>query len=65
MFNEAMEPSAVAVPFGMGHTSGGRYAEGVGVNPYEIIAEVSDPFWGKPAKAATRVKIQKTARRVG
>jgi anaerobic selenocysteine-containing dehydrogenase len=65
MFNEAMEPSAVAVPFGLGHTSGGRYAEGVGVNPYEIIAEVSDPFWGKPTKAATRVKIQKAARRVG
>jgi anaerobic selenocysteine-containing dehydrogenase len=65
MFNEAMEPSAVAIPFGMGHTSGGRYAEGVGVNPYEILAEVTDPHWGKPARAATRVKIEKAGRKVG
>jgi anaerobic selenocysteine-containing dehydrogenase len=63
VFNEMLEPHAVAVPFGMGHTSGGRYAKGVGVNPYEILAEVCDPLWGRPAKAATRVRIEKSGRK--
>ena len=57
-----LEPQTIAIPFGMGHTSGGRYAKGVGVNPYEILAEVSDGLWGKPAKLATRVKIDKLER---
>ncbi|HLG18460.1 MAG TPA: molybdopterin-dependent oxidoreductase [Bdellovibrionota bacterium] len=64
VFNEALEPHTVAVPFGMGHTSGGRYAKGVGVNPYEILTEVSDVLRGKPAKVATRVKIEKSERKV-
>ncbi len=64
VFNEALEPNAVAVPFGMGHTSGGRYAKGVGVNPYEILVEVSDVLWGRPAKLGTRVKIQKAEGKV-
>lgn len=62
VFSEMLEPHTIAVPFGMGHTSGGRYAKGVGVNPYEIVAEVSDNLWGKPAGMATRVKIQKTGK---
>ncbi len=62
IFNEVLEPETIAVPFGLGHTSGGRYAKGVGVNPYEILAEVSDNLLGKPAKMATRVKIQKSER---
>jgi anaerobic selenocysteine-containing dehydrogenase len=62
VFNEVLEPQTIAIPFGMGHTSGGRYAKGAGVNPYEILAEVSDRLWGKPAKLATRVKIDKSER---
>jgi anaerobic selenocysteine-containing dehydrogenase len=62
VFNEVLEPQTIAMPFGMGHTSGGRYAKGVGVNPYEILAEVSNNLWGKPAKMATRVKIHKPER---
>jgi len=62
VINEALEPHVVAVPFGMGHTSGGRYAKGIGVNPYNILSEDCDYLWGKPAKACTRVKIAKTRR---
>ena len=59
VFNEATEPYTVAIPFGLGHTSCGRYAEGVGVNPYEILVAVSDNLLGKPATLATRVKIER------
>lgn len=62
VLSEMLEPGTIAIPFGMGHTSGGRYAKGVGVNPYEILSEVSDTLCGKPAKLATRVKIQKSER---
>ncbi|MFQ5512389.1 MAG: molybdopterin-dependent oxidoreductase, partial [Candidatus Krumholzibacteriia bacterium] len=62
VFNEMLEPETVAVPFGQGHTSGGRYAKGVGVNPYEILAEMSDDVWGRPVRMATRVKIRKSER---
>ncbi|MFQ5792353.1 MAG: molybdopterin dinucleotide binding domain-containing protein, partial [Acidobacteriota bacterium] len=62
VLSEVLQPQTIAIPFGMGHTSGGRYAKGIGVNPYEILAEVSDNLWGRPAKMATRVKLQKTER---
>jgi anaerobic selenocysteine-containing dehydrogenase len=59
VFNEAMEPHAIAIPFGLGHTSGGRYARGIGVNPYEIMSEVADPLWARPTRLSTRVRIEK------
>lgn len=59
VFSEGLQPHSVAVPFGLGHTSCGRYARGIGVNPYEILAETSDHLFGKPATMATRVKIEK------
>jgi anaerobic selenocysteine-containing dehydrogenase len=59
VFNEALEPQCIAVPFGLGHTSGGRFAKGIGVNPYDILAVRSDHLFGKPATLATRVSIQK------
>ena len=57
---ELLEPRTIAIPFGMGHTSSGRYAKGVGVNPYEIAVQTSDRLWGRPVKMATRVKIHKS-----
>lgn len=63
VYNELLEPHTVAVPFGLGHTSGGRYASNIGVNPYEILSEQIDPLWGRPAVAATRVHIRKSKRR--
>jgi anaerobic selenocysteine-containing dehydrogenase len=59
VFNEALEPHCIAVPFGLGHTSYGRYAKGIGVNPYEILGLRSDHLFGKPATLATRVAIHK------
>lgn len=64
VINPALEPSVVAVPFGMGHTAGGRYAKGVGINPYEILVERVDPLWGRPMKSTTTVRISHSRRKL-
>ena len=61
VLNPMMDPWAVAVPFGMGHTAGGRYARGRGVNPYELLQEVTVPAWGRPAKGVTKVTIARAS----
>ena len=50
-------PSVVSIPFGLGHTSYGRYAEGHGANPNSILNNLYDKITGKPALQATKVKI--------
>lgn len=50
-------PSAVGIPFGLGHTSYGRYAKGFGVNPTSIIKNHYDLINGLPALHATKVRI--------
>jgi anaerobic selenocysteine-containing dehydrogenase len=50
-------PSVVAIPFGMGHSSYGRYAKGHGVNPNLIMRNLYDLVSGKPALEATKVRI--------
>ncbi len=54
-----MHPDAVAVPLGQGHTVG-RYAKGVGVNPFAILSPLYDEASGELAMYSTRVKILKT-----
>jgi anaerobic selenocysteine-containing dehydrogenase len=49
--------NVVSVPFGLGHTSYGRYASGYGVNPNTIIRDEYDRISGKPALDSTRVRI--------
>lgn len=62
--NPAMAPDIAAVPLGRGHTAYGRYAEGHGVNPLEIIAPQTDSETGALAWAATRARIEKTSQKV-
>jgi anaerobic selenocysteine-containing dehydrogenase len=50
-------PAVVSIPFGLGHTSYGRYAKGFGVNPNSIINNTYDMISGRPALQATKVKI--------
>ena len=49
--------NVVSIPFGLGHTSYGRYAKGFGVNPNSIMRNLYDSLSGKPALQATKVKI--------
>lgn len=55
--SQAIVPNVIAIPFGLGHTSYGRYAKGHGVNPHWIIRNLYDLISGKPALEATKAKI--------
>lgn len=59
IINPGVMPDVVAVPFGLGHTSFGRYANGHGVNPNSIMKSQYDSINGNPALQATRVKISR------
>jgi len=54
-----IHPEAIAVPLGQGH-SVGRYAKGIGVNPFTILAPSFEPASGELALYATRVKVRST-----
>jgi molybdopterin-containing oxidoreductase family iron-sulfur binding subunit len=61
--NPATAPGTVSVPMGQGHSSFGRYAEGVGSNVMDVLDAVSDESTGAFAWGATRVRLEKTGRR--
>jgi anaerobic selenocysteine-containing dehydrogenase len=50
-------PGVVAIPFGLGHTSGGRYARDHGVNPHAVMKGLQDRLSGRESRHATRVRI--------
>jgi anaerobic selenocysteine-containing dehydrogenase len=52
-------PNVVNIPFGMGHTSGGRWTKGLGANPYQLLGDNFDPLTGNPIGRSIRVKIYK------
>jgi molybdopterin-containing oxidoreductase family iron-sulfur binding subunit len=59
----AIHPDCVAIPLGQGHTEYGRYAKGVGVNPYHILDAKYDAKTGELATFATDVNVVKVADR--
>jgi molybdopterin-containing oxidoreductase family iron-sulfur binding subunit len=52
-------PDVLSIPFGEGHGSGGRWARGLGENPYRLLDVDLDPSTGYPISGSTRVKIYK------
>lgn len=58
----AIRPDVIAIPFGQGHTAYGRYAEGRGVNPFDLLGSKSNEA-GDLAFAGMKVKIEKTGRK--
>jgi len=58
-----IHPEAVAIPLGQGHTEYGRYAKGIGVNPYSILEPKFDAKTGELATYATNVQVTKVADR--
>jgi anaerobic selenocysteine-containing dehydrogenase len=52
-------PDVVNIPFGEGHQSGGRWAKGLGENPYRLLQDDRDPLTGYPMNGITRVRIYK------
>lgn len=59
--NPALHPGVVAMPMGQGHEAYGRYAEGRGVNPLDIVEPLEVAGTGGLAWAATRVKLAKAS----
>lgn len=57
-----IQEDTVSIPLGQGHTGFGRYADGVGVNPYKILNPVYDQKTGELALYATRVSIRNTGK---
>jgi len=54
---------AVAIPLGQGHSEYGRYAKGIGVNPFSILTASFDGKTGELATYATDVKVSKIENR--
>jgi anaerobic selenocysteine-containing dehydrogenase len=53
-------PDIVAIPAGLGHTEGGRWAAGVGTNAEALVSsDYTDALSGLVARQAVRVKIYK------
>ncbi len=49
----------IAIPFGFGHKSGGRWCKGIGENPAELVNAQPDPLTGKSLWTATRATIRR------
>ena len=41
----AIRPDTIAIPFGQGHTAYGRYAEGRGANPVDLLGLKLNAGW--------------------
>lgn len=57
--SEGIHPDVVAIPFGQGHYSYGKWQKGIGANPNEIIGLDYDNLSGQSVFFNTRVKIYK------
>jgi len=58
-----IQRQSIGIPLGQGHSEYGRYAKGVGVNPYKILETKFDRQTGELATHATRVSVKKIADR--
>jgi len=52
-------PDVVNIPFGGGHRSCGRWAEGIGANPNDILVPDEDRLGGQRAYLGTRVRVRR------
>ena len=58
----AIRPDTIAIPFGQGHTAYGRYAEGRGANPVDLLSLTYNEA-GDLAFGSTKVSIEKTGKK--
>ena len=58
----AIHPEVIAMPFGQGHTAYGRYAQGRGANPANLLGQHFNEA-GDLAFAGMRVRVEKTGRK--
>ncbi len=58
----AIHPEVIAMPFGQGHTAYGRYAQGRGTNPADLLGAHFNEA-GDLAFAGMKVRVEKTDRK--
>jgi anaerobic selenocysteine-containing dehydrogenase len=58
----AIRPDTIAIPFGRGHTAYGRYAEGRGANPADLLNQKFNSA-GDLVFGSMKVKIEKTGKK--
>ncbi|MHC4609782.1 MAG: molybdopterin dinucleotide binding domain-containing protein, partial [Planctomycetota bacterium] len=56
---EGIMPDVVAMPWGLGHEGGGRWSDGVGQNPANLVDVQTDPLTSGAFWNATRVSVRK------
>jgi anaerobic selenocysteine-containing dehydrogenase len=56
---EGIRPGVIAIAEGEGHWFSGRFADGLGVNPNDIIVTAYDEETGQPSYFSTRVRIRR------
>ncbi len=54
-----IKPGVVYMPVGLGHKAYGRFAKGIGVNPYEIFFEDYDSIGGVSSLTSTKVAVER------
>jgi anaerobic selenocysteine-containing dehydrogenase len=60
----AVQRDVLAVPIGNGHRKHTRYGEGRGANVFDVLAPAAESSTGALAWAATKVRVEKTGRRI-
>ena len=55
----AVRPGVIGMPLGQGHREYGRYAQGRGANPLDLVGRLQVEDTSAPAWAATRVRIER------
>lgn len=56
---EGMQPGVVAIATGQGHFASGKFADGMGANPNDLMDTEYDEESGQPSFFNTRVKVRK------
>jgi anaerobic selenocysteine-containing dehydrogenase len=59
VIDPAARPGVIGVPFGQGHRDYGRYAQGRGANPMDLVGDIQVEGTAAPAWAANRVRVQR------
>lgn len=62
-FYDGLRRDAVAMPIGLGHNSYGRYAQGCGVNPLDLLAAQPATSSGSFPWLSTTVQLSRTGKR--
>jgi len=54
-----LHPGMIAIPFGFGHKTGGRWCRGIGENPSALVEPRIDPISGRAVWNLTRASIRR------